>query len=340
MFKSKSVTRPPHANPASSRSSRWCATLMLMMLPLTASAWEPTTNIELIPPGGPGTSMDRTMRLMDQVWKTHSLVDTKVTILNKPGGGQSVAWSYLNRHEGNSHYLSVTSPSLLIRRITGQSDLHYDRDVVPIALLFDDYSAIVVREDSPLKSGQDLINRLKADPKSLSIAISPGRGGPNHLALGLALHKAGVNINELNLVIFPGSSKAVTAVLGGHVDLSASPTSTALKHLTAGKARVLAISSPEPLGGAYEGIPTWSEQGIDAVFANWRMIIAPKGTPADQVAFWDGVLEATTKQPEWSDGVRNNNWTPNYKSAGEVRDFLNDQDAEMQEVLGVLGLAK
>jgi len=304
------------------------------------SGWAPKGNVELIPPGRPGTSVDRTMRLVDAAWRSMGLTDFKAAVVNKPGGGQSIAWAYLNEHAANSQYLSVTSPTLLIRGITGQTNVSHRSDVVPVALLFDDYSCIFVRADSPLKTGQDLIDRLKANPKSLSIAVSPGLGTPNHLALSMAMRDAGVDVNALKTVIFSGSGKAVTAVLGGHVDLSASPTSTARKHLKAGKGRVLAVTAPKRMGGEYKNVPTWREQGINAVFANWRLIIAPKGTPKDQVAYWDQVFAKTTKTDTWAAGLKKNVWTSNYKSSAAAAKFLDAQHAELKALLTTLGLAK
>jgi putative tricarboxylic transport membrane protein len=280
------------------------------------------------------------MRLIDASWKSMGVAGFNTAVVNKPGGGQSIAWAYLNEHSGNSQYLSVTSPTLLIRGITGQTNISHKSDVVPIALLFDDYSCIVVRADSPLKTGQDLIDRLKADPKSLSIAVSPGLGTPNHLALSMAMRDAGVDVNALSTVIFAGSSKAVTAVLGGHVDLSASPTSTARKHLKAGKVRVLAVTAPKRMGGEYENVPTWREQGINAVFANWRLIIAPKGTPKDQIAYWDQLFAKTTKTDIWAAGLKKNVWTSHYKPSADAAKFLDAQHAQLKELLTELGLAK
>jgi putative tricarboxylic transport membrane protein len=280
------------------------------------------------------------MRLVDAAWRSLGLSDFKAAVVNKPGGGQSIAWAYLNEHSGNSQYLSVTSPTLLIRGITGQTNISHKSDVVPVALLFDDYSCIVVRADSPLKTGQDLIDRLKADPKALSIAVSPGLGTPNHLALSMAMRDAGVDFNALKTVIYSGSGKAVTAVLGGHVDLSASPTSTARKHLKAGKVRVLAVTAPQRMGGEYTNVPTWREQGINAVFANWRLIIAPKGTPKEQVAYWDQLFAKTTKTETWAAGLKKNVWTSNYKSSAAAAKFLDAQHAQLGSLLKALGLAK
>ena len=323
----------------------------LAILAVTASAiavpasnalaeWKPQGNVELVPPGSPGTSVDRTMRLLVATWKSMGVTDFTTAVINKKGGGQSIAWAYLNQNPGNSQYLSVTSPTILIRGITGQTDVSYKRDVVPIALLFDDYSGIVVRDDSPLKTAQDLVDRLKADPGSLSIAVSPGLGTPNHLALSMAMKAAGVDVTALKTVIYAGSSKAVTAVRGGHVDLSASPTSTARKHLEAGKVRVLAVSAPKRMGGVYKDVPTWRELGIDAVFANWRLIIAPKGTPKEQVAYWDELFARTVKEDVWAAGLKKNVWTAHYLNSTDAVKFLDSQNAQLKQLLTLLGLAK
>ena len=147
----------------------------------------------------------------------------------------------------------------------------------------------------------------------------------------MALKEAGVDITALKTVIFSGSSKAVTAVIGGHVDLSASPTSTARKHLKAGKVRVLAVSAPKRMEGEYKGVSTWRELGIDAVFANWRLIIAPKGTSKEQVAYWDKLFAKTVKSDVWAAGLKKKVWTPHYLNSTDAVKFLDSPEHSVEE---------
>jgi putative tricarboxylic transport membrane protein len=69
--------------------------------------------------------------------------------------------------------------------------------------------------------------------------------------------------------------------------------------LKAGQVRLIAVTSPKRLGGDFAQIPTWREQGTNAVISVWRMITAPPGLTASQLAFWQDALKKTTESPDW-----------------------------------------
>ncbi len=303
-------------------------------------AWKPQKTVELVVPGNPGDSVDRTLRLVHSIWQADQPAQFTAAVVNKPGGGQSVSWAYLAQHKADGHYLAVTSPTLLIRRITGQSTTSHEKDVTPIALLFDEYLSVMVRADSPIKTGRDLIERLKADPRALTIGVSPGLAGPPHLAIALALKAGGVDVSKLRNVVFDGSSKSVTAVLGGHVDVATLPVSVVAAHLQSGDARVIAVSSPERLSGPFASVPTWIEQGVNASFGNWRAIIAPAELPPAQIAYWDAKFAATVGDTEWRSDLDKNVWSAKYLNSAQTRAFLDEQYAALRGVLTDLGMAK
>ena len=58
-------------------------------------------------------------------------------------------------------------------------------------MLFDEYLAVNTRSDSPIKSGRELMERLRKDPQAVSFGISTSIGGANHTTLMVALRAAG-----------------------------------------------------------------------------------------------------------------------------------------------------
>src|SRR5260370_41494789 len=102
---------------------------------------------------------------------------------------------------------------LLTNEIPGNGPLSY-RDLTAIALLLNEEIAVGVHGGSAIKTGQDLIVRLKQDATSVSFAVS-GIGGQNHVALGLVAAPTGIDVARLKMIGFAGSGDAVTAVIGG-----------------------------------------------------------------------------------------------------------------------------
>ncbi len=301
------------------------------------ASWQPGHTVEFIVPSTAGGSLDLTARSLKRLWQKHHLVNAPIVVVNKPGGGHAVALSYLNQHRRDAHYIEVESPNLLLSNIVGRSAVTYT-GVTPICMLFTDYMAFAVGADSPIKTGKDLVNRLKKAPGSLSIALSSAVGGTHYLALTLALRAAGVDLKKLKLVAFQSNSKAVTAVLGGHVDVMVGAPSAVMPYM-GGKLRIVAVSSPKRMPGAFSGVPTWKEQGYDAVFANWRAIVAPKGISNDERAFWQNVCKESVQLDEFKKMLAPHLWVPNYMGSAETVKFMKNQYDLLQGLLVEVGLA-
>lgn len=316
-------------------------TLAITPAPVEAQSalWQPDKNVELIVGTTPGGGFDRTARSIQRIWQDRKIVDVVVSVVNKPGGGNAVAWTYLNQHAKDGHYLSISSPNLLTNHITGKSSLSH-ADVTPIAHLFDEYISFVVNVDSPLGTGKDVVARLKKDPGSLSLALATALGNANHIAIGMVAKAAGIDVKKLKVVVFNSASEAIVALLGGHVDVVATPPSNAAPQMKAGKVRIIAVCSPQRLGVPLSSVPTWKEQGIDAVFANGRGVIGPKGLAPALVAYWEKAFAKLNATNEWKEFVDGTVGTRNYMNSGESRVYLEAQYRDLKSLLSDLGLAK
>ncbi len=302
------------------------------------SDWSPVRNVELISSAAPGGGPDVTARIIQSIWHSKKMIDVTMSVVNKPGGNYSAAYTYLNQHGGDPHYLLMASLGLLAGNAAGASAISLT-DVAAIARLFSEYMVVAVRADSPIKTGRDLAQRLMIDPSSISIAVGGGAGGVNHLAIATAMKSAGVAIRNLKLVSFNSSAESMVAVLGRHVDAVAS-TATAFIHAEPGALRILAISAPRRVGGAFAGAPTWREQGIDAIFDNFRVVLGPKGIQQEQINYWEGMFSGLTASDEWKRTLAANHWTAAYLKSAETRQAMATQYEQLQSVLTELGLTK
>lgn len=304
-----------------------------------AQAWKPERNVELIVPASAGGSLDTTGRTVQRLWDELKLLPVSSTVANRSGGGHAVAYNFLNQRAGDPHYMSITSSTLHTSNINGRTPLSY-RDFTPLTVLLTEYIAFAVRADSPIKSGKDLVEALRRNPASLSIALSSAVGGTHHISFGLALQSAKVDMTQAKLVAFNSTGEAVTALLGGHVDVMNGGTVQIAPHVASGKMRVLAVSAPKRLPGPLSVAPTWPELGYKGVFENWRGVIGTKGMTADQIAFWENVFRRVVESGEFKKLAEKNQWDANFKTAAETRGFMESQYKELKEVMTFLGLAK
>jgi putative tricarboxylic transport membrane protein len=304
-----------------------------------AQAWSPQRNVEIVVGSAPGGSNDKTARAVERALIDHKLVNTSIAVVNRPGGGSSIAFTYVSQRPGDPHTLLVGTTALLTNNIMGRSKIHHG-DFTPIALLFNDYVVFAVNANSSIKDGKDLIAKLKSDPQSIAIGFATALGSHNHIAAGLLMKAAGGNARDLKTVAYKGSSEAITNLLGGHIDLVTTAAGNAARHVESGRMRVVGVAGPRRFYGTLADVPTWKELGIDLVYGGFRGIVAPKGLSAEQVAFWEGVLRKATEVPEWQESLKKNYWSNDFLTGKDFAKELDDTYGAMKSVLVELGLAK
>jgi putative tricarboxylic transport membrane protein len=184
------------------------------------------------------------------------------------------------------------------------------------------------------------MEKLKADPQSLNVAIGIAVGGTNHLSIALVMKAMGVDARKLKTVVFQSNAQNITAVMGGHVDLTPLSLATALNAAEQGRLRILGVSTERRGDGALAEVPTWKEQGFNVVFANTRFLVGPKGMSPAQTAYWDGALERLVQHEDWKSEVAKNHWTQDYVSSKQSGQRMAGIYAQLKEALTDVGLAK
>ncbi len=305
--------------------------------PLQAQPWTPTRNIEITVSSGAGGAADREARELQRHLQALPGMPA-ITVNNRPGGGGSIAWSSLNQHQGDAHWLATMNVALLTNPIIGASTLRY-QDLTPLAILMREYIAVWTRADSPIKSAKELIARLKASPSSVSFGLSPALGNQNHILLGMLAKAAGVDPKALKIVVYAGGP-GVTAALGGHIDAWVGTLGGAIPLAHAGKVNLMGISAPQRQPGKAIALPTFREQGIDAVYAAYRGIIGPGGLSAAQRAYWDATFAKVVSSAEWKAAALEHAWEVDYKNSAETRRFLDAEYPVLRKTLLELGVTK
>src|SRR5262245_26436905 len=243
------------ASVVSRQSSLVCA-LLLAAASASAQTWSPQRSVEIVVGSAPGGSNDRTARQVEKVLSENRLVGVPLTVSNRPGGNNNIAFNYVHQRAGDAHVLMIGTPTLLTNHITGLGPLHYS-EFTPVASLFNDYIVFAVNAGSAIRNDRDLVERMKRSPKDVATGFAVGLGTHNHIAACLLVQAVGGTPRELKAVVFKGSADAVIALLGGHIDLITTAAGNAAPHVAAGRMRVVAAAAPKRLGGALAGVPTW-----------------------------------------------------------------------------------
>jgi putative tricarboxylic transport membrane protein len=318
------------------------ATAAASMAHAVVAEWRPANAVEIMVASGPGGGMDRTARAIQHLARDRKIADVAFNVINKAGGGGAIGWTYLSQHPRDAHYLAIGSPALLTNHITGKSSLSH-ADFTPLAMLVSEYTAFAVNSESTINSGKDLVERLRADPRSVSIAISTSVGSGNHVAIGKVAKAAGVDVSKLRLVIFNATGEAITSVIGGHVDVVPATASSVLPFVQSTSKpglRMIAIASPQRASGVLASVPTWREQGIDVLQDSFRAMIGPKELTQAQIAYWDGVFGALARTDAWKSDVENNYCVNNYQPNAVAGRYLTAQYDDFRVELKKLGVVK
>lgn len=304
-----------------------------------APAWKPSRHVEFVVGSAAGAASDGVIRSVERMLQEKKLIDVSSSVLNRAGGGGSIAWNWLNQQPADGHHLTLVIGNLISNQIAGTSTLAYT-DLTCIAQLFSEYTAVAVRADSPIKDAKDLLARLKADSASVSAAVGTAFGGSGHIALALAAKEAGGAPKRLRAVVFPAFAQGVVAVYGGHIDLVANPHSSFRGPLKEGKLRLLAIAAPQRLPGEFAGVPTWREVGVDVELEAFRAIAGPKALGAPQVAYWESRLRALSETEDWKQLLARQSWVNRFAGPEGCVSGMKRQYDQMRTGLSELGLAK
>ena len=316
-----------------------CAVALLAPRQGMGQTWKPQQPVEIVIGSAAGSSPDTMARVIQRIWQEKRMVETPVSVVNRVGGGNTIAWQFMSQRPGDGHYLMASNINLSAGHLTGTSTFSY-RDFTTLGIVFHEYVALAVRNDSPVKDGRDFIARMQKDPAALSISFSSVAGGANHIASAMVLKTAGVDVKKLRTVVFDSAGKVLTAAIGGHVDVAATSITAALRQVQAGQVRVIGVTSPRRLGGQMAQFPTWRELGADVDFSNYRGFIGTPKMTAGQAAYWEGVLANLDRDETWRAYVEKTQLERQYLNGREARQYKDDLDARLRAILGDLGLLK
>ncbi len=295
---------------------------LLSPLVQAQTAWKPTERINFVIGVAPGGTVDLYARGIKDTLDTLKLVNGQTILVeNKVGAGGALAMQLLKSQSGNAAYLGTFHTGAIAGAVTGLIKAD-PRDFTPVAMMVEETSLVAVRADSPLKTGTDLVDALKADPTKLRIAVAPALGQNTHMAIAKPLKVAGVAIDKLTIAPFRSSGESVTALIGGHVDVVSATAPVILPQVQAGKLRILASAAPEPGTGALAGVKTWREQGVPADYVSYNGVMLPPGVNAEQIRFWEDALRKVSQDKNWVALVERSGNKPIFRGYVESHRYL------------------
>ena len=234
----------------------------------------PARPIRVIVPQSAGGSTDVAARVLTD--KLTESLKQNIVVDNRPGAGSLNGTETVAKSAPDGYTLLIIAASLTITPAL-QTNLPFDpvRDFAPITQIVDLPHIVTVHPNVAAKSIGELVALLKAKPGQIAAGFS-GIGTSTHLAIELFQY---MSQTKMLLVPYKGGAPAMSALLGGEVQVNFATSSTGIPHIRSGKLRGLAVTGAKR-STAIPELPTVTEAGVKGYqHASWVGMLAPAKTP-------------------------------------------------------------
>lgn len=248
--------------------------------------------ITIINPYAAGGGVDVAIRTLAPSLEKE--IEVPIEVQNKPGGGTQIGVTEVAKAKGDGHIVGYNNvmPTLTAYLDPSRQAAFSRVDLQPVAMHTWDSVAFAVKADSPIKSIKDLVDASKANPEKVKVGAS-GIMSESHVAL---IQLQQLTSSPYAVVQFDGVAPQLTALMGGHIDVSTGALSNYLPTTKAGQARIIGIMDKEESQFA-PGVKTGTAQGyqVEVYFA--RSFFVPSSTPKEVVE----ILSAAAKRAMGTD---------------------------------------
>ena len=299
-----------------------------------APASYPSKPIRLVVPFAAGTAPDNLGRLVAPALAES--MSANVVVENVPGAGGTIGVGRVARSAPDGHTLLLSGDAALV--LTGGAygvKPPYDtlRDLAPIAQLMVTPNVLVVANDVPARTVQELVALVRSQPGKFSYSS----GG-----IGFSQHRAGELMNSmagLDMVHVPNPGSPWPDVISGRTQLLFGNIALALPMMKDGKVRALAVTSTTRTPAAPE-LPTVSESGLPGFESiSWFGVLAPAGTPPAVLQRLEAELQKAMASPAMKERLATMGAMPGVQNAAGFTQVIQNEIRRWAPKAGAAGAA-
>lgn len=295
----------------------------------------PSRPITMVIPFPPGGVADQTARAIITPLEKELKAAIAIRNVGGAGGAVGMAAAANAKPDGYTILLALSSISIIPEadKLFGRTPAYTVDQLKPIALLGADPTILVVRADLPFKTVKEFEEAAKKEPGKYSFSSS-GVYGTLHMAMAMFTSAADIKLKH---VPFNGAGPAVTAILGGHVDVLASGPGPVLAHIKSGKLRPLANWGTKRIA-VLPDVPTFAELGYkDVEFYIWAGLFAPKDVPAPILEKLRAAVKKAAAAPEFTQAMEKLGSPVAYLDAPEFEKFWAADAARLADAVKRVG---
>jgi tripartite-type tricarboxylate transporter receptor subunit TctC len=301
-------------------------------LPVVAQAY-PSKQVRFVLPFPPGGPTDMLGRALAQ--KLSELMGQPVIADNRPGAGGNLGLELTAKAPADGYTVVLSSPLVSISPSL-YAKLNYDpaRDLAPISLVAVIQNVIMVHPSVPAKTLRELIDVARRNPGKMNFG-SGGVGTTSHLAPALLLSLAKINMVH---VPYKGTGLALTAMIGGEIDMLVMAVPAAAAQIQAGKVRALAVLA-DKRQSTLPNVPTAKEAGVDNYEVPiWYGLLTASGTPRDIVTRLNAEVGRALAAPDLRERLSAAGIEPRPNTPEQFAAFIKSETVRYAQVIKDAGI--
>ena len=299
-----------------------------------ARAEYPERPLTMVVPFPPGGVADTVARPIAEALARE--LKQPVVIENRGGAGGAVGIGHVARlpADGYTLLMSLSSISILPEadRILDRKPQYQLSQFKPIARITADPTVLVVRADAPWRTVEDFVADARRKPTAYNYGSS-GNYGTMQVPMEMLKGAAGFRMTHIP---YTGAGPAITALLGGQVDVLASGPSSVVNHIRAGKLRALAHWGHQPLVSLPE-VPSLTERGFNVQYVQWSGIFVGAETPPAVIQRLREAVRKVAADPAVQQTVLRAGSPIEYLDAPEFADYWQKDVQAMANVVKLIG---
>lgn len=290
---------------------------------------QPVRFVVGFPPGG---STDIVTRILAEGLSQE--LGQAVVVENRAGAGGIVAAGSIARAkpDGYTVFLGTVATNVINPMLRKQMDFDPIKDFTMIGQVGYYTNLILVNEDSEHTDLQGLIDNAKSNSLTFS---TPGAGTSPHMT---GEYFKILTDTDLRHIPYGGSGPALTALMGGHVDMAFDNLPAALGLVQSGRIKALAITSTSRIKELPD-VPTADELGVEGMSVDaWVSVMGPAGIPQDRLAILSDALLNVLRNPDVAAKLEANAVTIKGTSPQELQEYIESETLKWREVIDTAGI--
>ncbi len=308
-----------------------CAAMVMVLVYAVAAAAAddfPSKPVTLICPYAVGGVTDLSARIIAE--KMGEYLKQPVIVQNKPGAGAALGTGFVagSKPDGYTIVTTWTGVAVLVPLIT--PNLPYKMtDLTPVGKGVYLNQLILINKDVPVKSIPELVAYAKKNPKKLSYGTA-GVGTLPHLVMEQLNSMAGTDIQHIP---YNSELQAVTALVGGHVQVSVLGLTVTQSHIKTGAIRPVAMLT-DKRDPAAPNVPTSAEEGYpDLVSSIYNVVFAPAKTPAPVLKKLEAALRYAMEDKETREKLHKMDYKIDFMNGHDTQAFLDRETKKWSAVV-------